>query len=99
MHDDTESGAIRRAAASAPALLPADVDTIEAVEEDFWICRCGNRSHGAGFVPCDRDGTEVEPAPSQWPEPLYRCNDCGLVMNGSTVDVVARTVAVVGRIA
>ncbi|MET9260445.1 hypothetical protein [Amycolatopsis sp. NPDC004079] len=98
MHDDTESGTTRRSAASAPTLLPADVDTIEAVEEDFWICRCGNKPHWSGFVPCDRNGTEVDPTPSRWPELLYRCNNCGLVMDGSTVDIAARTVAVIGRI-
>ncbi|UKD50910.1 hypothetical protein L3Q65_01035 (plasmid) [Amycolatopsis sp. FU40] len=98
MHDDIEPGTNRRTAASSPTLLPSDVDTIEAAAEDFWICRCGNKPHGSGFVPVDRHGTEVDPTPSQWPELLYRCNGCGLVMDGSTVDTMARTVAVIGRI-
>lgn len=43
------------------ALLPADVDTTDAVAENEWICRCGNRSHRPVFVPIDRNCIEIQP--------------------------------------
>ncbi|GAB3361934.1 hypothetical protein ATK30_6331 [Amycolatopsis echigonensis] len=36
------------------ALLPADIDWIEALAEDHWVCRCGNEPHLSGFVPVGR---------------------------------------------
>jgi len=79
-------------------IRPADVATITAIEEDRWQCHCGNTPHSSGFAPVDRHGNEVEPTPAQWPEPLYRCNACGLVMDADTVDTAAHTVAVIGRV-
>jgi hypothetical protein len=83
---------------AALALASADVTTITALEEDWWRCACGNTPHSDGFVPVDRRGREVEPTARQWPEPLYLCTRCGLVMDAATVDMPARTVAVVGRV-
>jgi hypothetical protein len=85
-------------ATATPTLTPADVDTITAVEIDRWVCHCGNTPNAGGFDPVDRNGNSVDPTPQQWPEPLYVCNDCGLVMDADTVDTVAHTVAVIGRI-
>jgi len=82
----------------SPALSPADVATIAALEEDRWKCHCGNIPHSDGFAPANRRGREVEPTPDQWPEPLYVCNRCGLVMDAATVNLTTHTVAVVGRI-
>lgn len=82
----------------ALSLAAAEVATIAATEEDFWKCHCGNTPHADGFVPVDRRGNEVEPTAKQWPEPLYACNRCGLVLDAASVDMTAHTVAVIGRI-
>ncbi|MFI5593679.1 hypothetical protein ACIA5G_52255 [Amycolatopsis sp. NPDC051758] len=83
---------------ATPTLAPADVATIIAEEIDRWRCRCGNIPSSGGFDPVDRTGNSVDPTPEQWPEPLYVCNNCGLVMDADTVDTTAHTVAVIGRI-
>ncbi|OXM59564.1 hypothetical protein CF165_47025 [Amycolatopsis vastitatis] len=84
---------------TVPTLAPVNITTITAEEIDRWLCECGNTPHGDGFDFVDRHGNSVDPTPEQWPEPLYMCNNCGLVMDAATVDITAHTVAVIGRIA
>ena len=45
-------------------------------KEDNWICICGNIPESDGFYPCDRKGKSVEPTVKNWPEALYRCDNC-----------------------
>ena len=49
-------------------------------ELDAWVCLCGNTPPDHGFYPCLRNGSEVEPVPADWPEPLYRCANCGRII-------------------
>lgn len=79
-------------------IVPATVATITAHEIDRWSCHCGNAPHSGGFDPVDQNGNAVEPTPEQWPEPLYICNECGLVVDAGTFDATAHTVAVIGRV-
>lgn len=41
------------------------------------VCKCGNNTASAGFVPCDGNGIEIEPtADSNW-NGQYLCQRCG----------------------
>lgn len=41
-------------------------------------CSCGNKSHLAGFYPCNDNGEYVEPIASEWDD-LYKCDRCGQI--------------------
>jgi hypothetical protein len=62
----------------------------ERSDPEAWICRCGNTPATMGFFPCDRQGNEVEPTVEAWPEPLYRCDRCGRIIDSRTLIVVGR---------
>jgi hypothetical protein len=62
--------------------------THETGNEDAWICICGNTPGTDGFYPCDREGTEIEPA-AGWND-LYVCARCGRIINQTSLDVVGR---------
>jgi hypothetical protein len=56
---------------------------------DAWVCVCGNRSHLAGFYPCDRDGNGLEPlASGPWDGRLYYCDACRRIIDQTTGAVV-----------
>jgi len=62
----------------------------EPNDPDAWVCRCGNTPATAGFRPCDRRGNAVAPTAADWPEPLYRCDRCGRIVDARTLIVVGR---------
>jgi hypothetical protein len=51
----------------------------EEQDRDAWICVCGNTPDHGGFYACDEDGDLIEPG-NEW-EYLYRCEDCGRVID------------------
>lgn len=59
----------------------------EGRSEDFE-CICGNNPNSSGFFPCDRNGKEVEPSPGQWDGLRWRCEACGRIINGKTLEVL-----------
>lgn len=62
-------------------------------DTDEWRCLCGNTAFEAGFYTCDNKGHEMEPLiGSQW-NGLYVCGECGRVIDGDTLKVVARKIA------
>lgn len=67
--------------------------TLEEGYEDEWVCVCGNTAIDSGFFPCLLDGTEVEPTEADGWVNLYRCAECGRVINQDTLDVVVRSEA------
>jgi hypothetical protein len=82
--------------ASLPPCAPVRGDGVperighEPNDPEAWVCRCGNTPAMLGFFPCDRAGNPVEPTAADWPEPLYRCDDCGRIIDGRTLIVVGR---------
>jgi len=55
-------------------------------DRDDWICLCGNYPAMNGFYSCDEDGNWIEPA-EEWND-LYRCHQCGRVINDSDHTVI-----------
>jgi hypothetical protein len=54
-------------------------------------CVCGNTPVGQGFFPCLRSGQLVDPTPEAWVDGyLYRCDRCGQIIDGETLQVVGR---------
>lgn len=60
----------------------------QLMQDDSWICLCGNHPISDGFYPCDSTGKQVEPTPEEWPVSLYVCDRCGRIINRDTVFVV-----------
>jgi hypothetical protein len=52
--------------------------------ERCW-CDCLNTEAGAGFFSCTIKGYEVPVTSKEWQaQPLYRCGECGAIMNAVT---------------
>jgi len=65
-----------------PSILDAvtgEYITHEEQDKYAWICICGNTPDHGGFYSCDEDGDLIEPG-DEW-EHLYRCEDCGRVID------------------
>lgn len=62
----------------------------ERGDPDAWHCLCGNTSADSGFFPINGDRHEVEPTPTAWTTGQYCCDDCGRVVEPSTLRVVRR---------
>ena len=78
-------------------LLPSEKITLENGEADAWVCICGNMPHNQGFYPCTITGEDCEPDKDGPWKNLYRCDQCGRIINSETLYVMARcsfTVAV-----
>lgn len=58
----------------------------EPQDRDAWTCLCGNTPDHGGFYSCDEDGDHIEPG-NEW-EFLYRCNDCGRVIDDRDHSVI-----------
>lgn len=65
----------------------------ERGDGEGWRCVCGNRPIEDGFLPCTWVGDEVEPTPTAWPDPLYRCERCGRIIDAPTRSVVSLAAA------
>ncbi|GAB3901379.1 hypothetical protein ACFQ1S_00335 [Kibdelosporangium lantanae] len=76
-----------------------NTEFIKAIAEDWLECECRNHPEACGFALTDRDGRNLDNNPELWIERLYRCNQCGLIVDHSTIDLDAQTVRVVGRVA
>lgn len=49
------------------------------IEDNEFICNCGNHSGGSGWSTCNKEGYDQEPLiNSNW-NMTYRCNDCGII--------------------
>jgi hypothetical protein len=68
---------------NTPTHITHDVEYDEA-----WICICGNRPTSDGFYPCDQDGNEVEPTPTEWKTNWYVCGRCGRMIDQNTLEIV-----------
>jgi len=62
--------------------------THEPQDKDAWVCICGNMPSEAGFYPIDETNHEVEPTAEDWKTNQYSCNQCGRVIDQSTLEVV-----------
>lgn len=62
-------------------LIPVTGECIthEEQDRDGWVCVCGNMPCYGGFYSCDEDGDLIEPG-DEWGH-LYRCEDCGRVID------------------
>ncbi|WP_216917392.1 hypothetical protein [Nocardia noduli] len=67
---------------------------IEALSDDNWTCRCGNRPDVAGFQPCNTEGIAIEFTEAEWAG-LYCCQHCTLILDSRTYDPVDQTVTAV----
>jgi hypothetical protein len=74
-----------------------NIQFITALAEDWLECVCGNDPMSAGFSLTNRDGDDLDNG-GEWPEPLYLCRDCGLIIDHRTINLDARTVRVIGRV-
>lgn len=75
------------------ATQPAATRPMEFVvcrDGEISECLCGNQPGYAGFYPCDSDGFLVEPVEGQWVN-LYRCDECGRIIEDETFAVVGRS--------
>lgn len=63
---------------------------LSTLDEDSWICQCGNTPIADGFHPCDATGEEVDPTPEAWDTGWYVCARCGRIIDPSTRAVVGR---------
>lgn len=59
--------------------VSGEIISNDELDRDAWICVCGNTPDHGGFYSCDQDGDHIEPG-DEW-ESLYRCNDCGRVID------------------
>ena len=66
--------------------------TRQPENEELLSCPCGNTppEWHRGFVPCDKNGNEVEPTVGGWPNYWYVCTDCGRMIDETTLEVVGR---------
>lgn len=64
-----------------PATEPTTAtEFIDATEEDWWVCPCGNQPDSYGFVTCLPTGESIEPyGNGPWDGKHSRCEDCGRV--------------------
>jgi hypothetical protein len=60
----------------------------EAGNFEAWHCLCGNTPVDGGFSTCDMHGNEIEPVKG-WTG-LYVCNDCGRIIDQTTLEVVGQ---------
>jgi hypothetical protein len=60
----------------------------EDINEEAWICLCGNLPSGDGFHPCDEEGKAMEPV-TGW-NGLYVCFRCGRIIEQDSLRVVGR---------
>lgn len=63
---------------------------LEAPEEDYYVCLCGNRPHEEGYQPVDHSGLETHPGP-EW-SGLIRCGRCDRLIDTTTYDPMTGTV-------
>lgn len=59
-------------------------------DSDAWVCLCGNTPAATGFYPCDVEGRQGEPTPTDWTTNCYVCGRCGRIINQKTLEVVGR---------
>ncbi|MES2454796.1 MAG: hypothetical protein V4594_04620 [Bacteroidota bacterium] len=70
--------------ASFEPVVPGQYISHEQGDRDCWICLCGNYPESHGFYPCDSWGDPMEPTVgSGWLE-LYRCEQCGRIIDQNT---------------
>lgn len=55
---------------------------------DAWRCVCGNEPSAAGFYPANSKGEIVEPTVKDWDTNNYICNNCGVIINQDTLEIV-----------
>ena len=71
--------------------------TLEAGDQDAWICICGNMPGEVGFYPCDLKGNKVEPTEKEWTTDLYVCDQCGRIIDYYTLAVVGRNAEIAAQ--
>ncbi len=62
--------------------------TLEAGNQDAWICVCGNEPQTDGFYPCDETGNEMEPVRG-W-NGLYVCHGCGRIIQQDSLEIIGQ---------
>lgn len=68
---------------------------ITALEEDWWVCVCGNEADYYGFVTCVPTGESIEPyGHGTWDGNHNRCEFCGRVARFDQRDPVTGLVPV-----
>lgn len=66
--------------------------------EPDWICTCLNSVGDYGFYPCTPDGKEADPTSPRWEAlPLFRCCQCGEIVNAATKETVVTGATEVGQ--
>ena len=64
--------------------------TFQDGSRDAWACICGNTPSDDGFSTCNDAGEDCEPViGGEWDE-LYRCDNCGRIIDQRTLVIVGR---------
>lgn len=64
------------------------VEHIHSTSTGDFICICGNVPSEHGFYPINDKNEEVEPVKEDWTTNQYYCNQCGRVIDQTTLEVV-----------